>query len=523
MASTQDFYKDKLILAPMVRVGTLPMRLLALRYGADIVYCEEIIDFKILNASKVENELIGTVDFVLSDDTVVFRTCPQEKDKLVFQLGTSNAKRALKAAQKIQDYVSGVDVNMGCPKEFSIKGGMGAALLTQPEKVKEILTTLVKGLNVPVTCKIRILPKMEDMLNLVKTIESTGVSAIAVHGRYKEERPRHTNHDDVIKVIAQHIGIPVIANGGSGVIKQFSDIQAFRGSTGASSVMIARAAEWNPTIFRPEGKLPLMDVVREYIKVAIDYDNNYTNTKYCVLQMMHADMDIEEGLKTLSTDSLQDISEVWGLLDYYTETRSKFEKKRAEINTLNNLTEDVQISKGDSDLITINMPLKFVKRDFPTKISPKQRLFEWLRRTQQGKPVYDTAEREDRNFNCVLTVNNKVKFTTPYWEKSKQLAEQASATVATTVLDIGDGRAQVVTPQLENCRTKWRQLFTCQNCDGELAQNVVKILKCDTADVDSGSENGLKNETEISLNTKRKDDEIEDDRPQKICKQDTDT
>lgn len=52
-------FKDKLVLAPMVRVGTLPMRLLALEYGADLVYTEELIDWKLLNSKRVENgELI---------------------------------------------------------------------------------------------------------------------------------------------------------------------------------------------------------------------------------------------------------------------------------------------------------------------------------------------------------------------------------------------------------------------------------------------------------------------------------
>ncbi|RUS77058.1 hypothetical protein EGW08_015170 [Elysia chlorotica] len=114
-------YRGKAILAPMVRVGTLPMRLLALHYGADLVYCEEIIDKKILMCQKKVNDLLGTTDFVLSDGTVVFRTCAAEKDKLIFQLGTCDAKRAVAAAKKIQDYVAGIDVNMGCPKEFSIK------------------------------------------------------------------------------------------------------------------------------------------------------------------------------------------------------------------------------------------------------------------------------------------------------------------------------------------------------------------------------------------------------------------
>ncbi|CAG5133229.1 unnamed protein product [Candidula unifasciata] len=117
----EDLYRNKVILAPMVRVCALPMRLLALDYGADLVYSEEQIDRKILLCEKKENQILHTTDFMLSDGTVVFRTCPAEKGKLILQIGTSDGKRSLAAARKLQDYIAGVDVNMGCPKEFSVK------------------------------------------------------------------------------------------------------------------------------------------------------------------------------------------------------------------------------------------------------------------------------------------------------------------------------------------------------------------------------------------------------------------
>lgn len=100
---------------------------------------------------------------------------------------------------------------MGCPKEFSLKGGMGAALLMQPEKAKAILSTLVENLKIPVTCKIRVFSNRDDTLNLVKDFMTTGISAIAIHGRTKEERPQHPNRVDTIKYIAENIDIPVIA------------------------------------------------------------------------------------------------------------------------------------------------------------------------------------------------------------------------------------------------------------------------------------------------------------------------
>jgi tRNA-dihydrouridine synthase 2 len=81
--------------------------------------------------------------------------------------------------------IAAIDVNMGCPKSFSISGGMGAALLSKPDLIHDILTTLKRNLNIPVTCKIRLLKTHHDTVELARRIEKTGVAAIAVHGRYR--------------------------------------------------------------------------------------------------------------------------------------------------------------------------------------------------------------------------------------------------------------------------------------------------------------------------------------------------
>lgn len=247
-------YANKVILAPMVRVGTLPMRLMALRHGADIVYTEEIIDWKLLKTYRQVNDVLGTIDYIDKyDGNVVFRTCQLERDRVVLQLGTANAERALKIAQMMENDVAAIDINMGCPKEFSIKGGMGVALLSDPERAKSILKTLVDNVSVPVTCKIRLLNDLDQTIALVKEFEATGIAAIAVHGRKKNERPQHAVNPEAIRQVAASVTIPVIANGGSRDIERFTDIAKFKEMCGASSVMIARAAEWNVTIFRPQG------------------------------------------------------------------------------------------------------------------------------------------------------------------------------------------------------------------------------------------------------------------------------
>lgn len=100
---------------------------------------------------------------------------------------------------------------MGCPKEFSIKGGMGVALLQQPEKAYNILKTLVNNLSIPVTCKIRILETPEATLKLVQKLISSGIKAIAIHGRTKHERPQHAVNTEAIKYVSSRVSIPVIA------------------------------------------------------------------------------------------------------------------------------------------------------------------------------------------------------------------------------------------------------------------------------------------------------------------------
>lgn len=114
-------YRNKVILAPMVRVGTLPFRLLSSRYGADIVYTEELIDWKLLKTTRKINgknkfgiskacnyqhescaDILGTVDFVdETDGTIVFRTCAEERQKVVLQMGTSSPERALRVGKLV--------------------------------------------------------------------------------------------------------------------------------------------------------------------------------------------------------------------------------------------------------------------------------------------------------------------------------------------------------------------------------------------------------------------------------------
>lgn len=178
-------YCNKLILAPMVRGSRLPMRMLALRYGAHLVYTDEHIDCSVLTTKRKFNgihiearsslpcknsnpflifvcfvfffaDALGTFDYVNeANGYLVFRASPLEKNRLVFQMGTANAELAVQLAKRVENEVSAIDVNMGCPQPYSTKYGMGAALMTKPDNAKAILKNLVENIKLPITCKIR--------------------------------------------------------------------------------------------------------------------------------------------------------------------------------------------------------------------------------------------------------------------------------------------------------------------------------------------------------------------------------
>jgi tRNA-dihydrouridine synthase 2 len=130
---------NKVILAPMVRIGTLPFRRLCAKHGADIIFTEEIIDKKLISCKKIYNPDLKTNDYIYKDGSLALRIHEEEKNNLILQIGTSSPKSAVEAALLVKDDVIGIDVNMGCPKHFSTHGNMGSSLLALPDLVKEVL------------------------------------------------------------------------------------------------------------------------------------------------------------------------------------------------------------------------------------------------------------------------------------------------------------------------------------------------------------------------------------------------
>lgn len=296
-------YRAKFVLAPMVRIGELPTRLLALKYGADLVWGPEIIDKKLLTCERKYNEKLKTVDFLSKTGNkkipgitdLVFRTYPDlEKDKLVFQMGTSSPELAVKAANIVINDVDAIDINAGCPKHFSIHSGMGAALLSTPDLLCNILCDLVthvgKPNNKPISVKIRLLPNKQDTLKLVSRLVQTGITNLTLHCRTREMRNREPPIRDYINEIhdiCKNNNVTFIINGQIKNYQQFKNLQEqFGDDVGA---MIASDAEINPTCFNKEGPLPWYTAIKSYIQFAKTFDNHPANSKYCLARMVPND------------------------------------------------------------------------------------------------------------------------------------------------------------------------------------------------------------------------------------------
>ena len=277
-------FEGKAILAPMVRISTLPMRMLALDYGADIVFLPEIVDKKIINTRRIENKLLGTIDFIDNKNSLVFRTTERERERLVFQVGSADPELALLAARHVSRDVAGIDLNCGCPKHFSVHAGMGAALLRTPERLMGILRRLVTESGLPVSAKIRMLPDVGQTVELIKGIISTGIHALTIHCRTPECRTeqhpaRHERLAEIISII--HPTIPIIINGDIWTREQGMELMH---ATGASGFMMARAAQWNASCFS-DVQVDLKLVSGQYLQHCMTYSNPFPSTKYALQQM----------------------------------------------------------------------------------------------------------------------------------------------------------------------------------------------------------------------------------------------
>lgn len=226
---------NNVILAPMAGVTDMPFRLLCREMGAGMV-CMEMVSAKaIYYNNKNTEELLA----------VHPEECPAS-----LQLFGSDPKIVAEMAARIEERpFSVLDFNMGCPVPKVVNNGEGSALMENPELVEKLLTALVKAVQKPVTVKIRkgFDDSCVNAVEIAKIAESCGVAAVAVHGRTRAQYYSGRADWNIIRQVKEAVKIPVIGNGD---VDSPEAAKAMLESTGCDGVMIGRAAQGNPWIFR---------------------------------------------------------------------------------------------------------------------------------------------------------------------------------------------------------------------------------------------------------------------------------
>lgn len=223
------------ILAPMAGVTDLPFRLLCRRKGAGLL-CMEMVSAKAIYYHNRNTEALLEIH--------------PEECPVSLQLFGSEPALMGEMAKRIEERpFSILDINMGCPVPKVVNNQEGSALMKNPKLAGEIMSAVVKAVQKPVTVKIR-KGFDENHINAVeiaKIAEDSGIAAIAVHGRTREQYYSGKADWDVIRQVKEAVSIPVIGNGD--VTDPYS-AQKMMDETGCDGVMVARAARGNPWIFR---------------------------------------------------------------------------------------------------------------------------------------------------------------------------------------------------------------------------------------------------------------------------------
>lgn len=239
----------RVILAPMDGFSDYPTRNICRRYGSAMSY----------------TEFLNTTDIFNQNRNIDRRMAFSEEERpIVFQLLDSDPDRLIRAAEVILPLRPDIiDINLGCPSRSIASRGAGAGLMKNPELVKQIFTTLAGRLPVPVSAKIRLGWDEQNLnyLDIARIIEDSGGALIAVHGRTRAQAYSGQADWEPIRLIKQHLSIPVIANGD---IRTPADIERVIQLTGCDGVMVGRAALGNPWIFseRDYLQIPLSETIR---------------------------------------------------------------------------------------------------------------------------------------------------------------------------------------------------------------------------------------------------------------------
>ena len=225
--------KNRVVFAPMAGISNESFRQIIKEMGAGLIYSEMISNMGIIYNSK------NTISMLKIND---------DERPISIQIFGSDKESFIKAAKYVNDNIKPdiIDINMGCPvPKVALKSQAGSGLLKDPNKIYEIVFSVVKTVDIPVTVKIRS-GWNKDSINCIevaKLIEKAGASAVAIHPRTREQGYSGTADWNLIKEIKQNVNIPVIGNGD---IKTIYDAKRMLEETNCDAIMIGRASIGNP-------------------------------------------------------------------------------------------------------------------------------------------------------------------------------------------------------------------------------------------------------------------------------------
>ncbi|MFN3882650.1 MAG: tRNA dihydrouridine synthase DusB [Nitrincola lacisaponensis] len=226
---------SKVILAPMAGITDRPFRQLCRRLGAGMAVSEMVIsDTAFWKTRKSAFRLDHT---------------GEATPRSVQIAGSDPAMMADAARMNAERGAQIIDINMGCPAKKVCNRAAGSALMREPELVKEILEAVVNAVDLPVTLKMRTgwCPESRNGIELARMAEAIGIQALAVHGRTRADGYRGEAEYDTLARIRDVIQIPLFANGDIDSPEKAHQVLS---KTGADAVMIGRAAQGRPWLFR---------------------------------------------------------------------------------------------------------------------------------------------------------------------------------------------------------------------------------------------------------------------------------